>query len=46
MTLIHDLVKALSFYANSGVDHKSHMSKNSNFKPTSEKVWMQKTHHK
>ena len=35
MTLIHELVKTLSLYANSGVDHQSHMSKNSNFKHAS-----------
>ena len=43
MTLIHELVKALSLYTNAGVYQKSHVSRNSNFRPTSKKVWMQKT---
>ena len=43
MTLIHELVKALSLYTNAGVYKKSHVSRNSNFRPTSKKVWMQKT---
>jgi len=41
-----ELVKALSLYANIGVDKKFHVSRNSNFKSASKKVWMQKTHHK
>jgi len=40
LTLIHELVKALSLYTNAGVDQESHMSRNSNFSPTSKKVWM------
>ena len=43
MIFIYELVKALSLYTNAGVDQKSHMSRNSNFRPTSKKVWMQKT---
>ena len=43
MTLIHELVKALSLYTNTRVDQKSHMSRNSNFRPASKKLWMQKT---
>ena len=43
MTLIYELVKALSLYTNAGVNQKSQMSKNSNFRSSSKKVWMQKT---
>ena len=43
LTLIHELVKALSLYSNSRVDYQSYLSKNSNFKPASKKIWMQKT---
>ena len=46
MTLIHELVKAISLYSNSRAGHQSHLYKNSNFKPASKKMWMQKTHHK
>ena len=46
MTLIHELVKAFSLYDNSRVEHQSHFSKNSNFKPASKTMQMQKTHHK
>ena len=45
MTVIHELVKALSLYAKSGVDQQSHVSRNSNFRSASKKVWMQKTQH-
>ena len=40
MTLIHELVMALSLYTNAGVDQKSHVSRSSNFSPASKKVWM------
>ena len=43
MTLIHKLVKDFSLYANTGVYQKTHMSRNSNSRPTSRRVWMQKT---
>ena len=43
MVLIHELVKALNLYANVGVDHQSNLSRNSNSKFASKKVWMQKT---
>ena len=43
MTLIHELVKAFSLYTNTGVDQKSHVSRNSNFRHASKKLWMQKT---
>ena len=46
LTLIHELVKASSLYANTRVDQQSHVSRNSNFKSASKKVWMQKNHHK
>ena len=46
MTLIHELVKALSFYANTRVDQQSHVSRNFNFSSASTKVWMQKSQHK
>ena len=40
MTLIHELAKALSLYANLGVIHQSHLSRNANSKSASKKVWM------
>ena len=43
MTLIHELVKALNLYANMGADLKSSLSRNSNPKFESKRVWMQKT---
>ena len=43
MTLIHELVKALSLYANTGVNQQSHVSRNFNFKSASKKVQMQKS---
>ena len=43
MTLIHELVNALNRYANAGVDHQSNLSRNSNSKFASKRVWMQKT---
>ena len=43
MTLIHKLVKVLNLYANAGVDLKSSLSRNSNPKFASKRVWMQKT---
>ena len=42
ITLIHELVKALSLYTNAGVDQKSHVFENSNFRSASKKMWMQK----
>ena len=42
MTLIHELVKALDLYANTRVDQKSHLCRNSNFRSASKKMWMQK----
>ena len=41
--LIHELVKALNLYANTGFDFKSSSSRNSNLKFASKRVWMQKT---
>ena len=46
MTLIHELVMALSLYANIGVDQQSYVSRNFNFRFESKKVWMQKSQHK
>ena len=43
MTLIHELLKALNLYVNAGVDQQSHMSRNSNNRFASKRVWMQKT---
>ena len=43
MTLIHELVKAFSLYANTGVNQQSHVSRNFNFKSASKKVQMQKS---
>ena len=43
MILIHELVKVLNIYANTGAEFKSNSSKNSNSKFASMKVWMQKT---
>jgi len=44
MTLIQELVKALSRFANSVVDLQSNPSKNSNSLSTSMKMWIQKAH--
>ena len=41
--LIHELVKALNLYANTGAEFKSSSSRNSNPKFTSKRVGMQKT---
>ena len=46
MKLIHELIKALNLYVNTGVDQQSYVSNNFNFRSTSKKVWMQKTQHK
>ena len=46
VTLIHELVKAFSLYANTRVDQQSHVSRNFNFRFASTKVWMQKSQHK
>jgi len=43
MTLIHELVKVLNLYANTGVEFRPNSSRNSNSKFTSKRVWMQKT---
>ena len=43
MALIHELVKALNLYANTGAKFKSSSSRNSNPKFASKRVWMQKT---
>ena len=44
MTLIQELVKALSLFANFVVDLQSNPSKNSNSLSTSKKMWIQKVH--
>ena len=43
MALIHELVKALNLYANARVDLNSSLSRNSNPKFASKRVWKQKT---
>ena len=43
MALIHELVKILNLYANIGAKFRSNLSRNSNSKFASERVWMQKT---
>ena len=43
MALIHELVKALNLYANIGANLKSNLSRNSNTKFASKRVWMRKT---
>ena len=43
ITLIHELVKTLSLFANTRVNQQSHVSKSSNFRFASRKEWMQKT---
>ena len=43
MALIHELVKVLNIYANTGAEFKSNSSRNSNSKFVSKRVWMQKT---
>ena len=41
MALIHELVKALNLYANTGADFKPSSSRNPNPKFASKRVWMQ-----
>ena len=43
MTLIHELVKVLNLYANTGVEIKANSNRNPNFKFASKRVLMQKT---
>ena len=41
MVLIGELVKALNFYSNPGVEDHSNVNKNSNAQGASKKFWMQ-----
>ena len=43
MTLIHELVKVLNLYTNTGVEIRVNSNRNSNSKFASKSVWMQKT---
>ena len=43
MTLIHELVKVLNLYANTGVEIKATSNRNPNSKFASKRVLMQKT---
>ena len=43
IALIGELVKALNFYSNLGVENHSNVNKNSNARGASKKFWMQKT---
>ena len=43
MTLIHELVKVLNLYANTGVEIKANSNRNCNSKFASKRVLMQKT---
>ena len=46
MVLIGELVKALNFYSNPGVEDHSNVNKNSNPQGASKKFWMQKAQSK
>ena len=43
ITLIGELVKALNFYSNPGVENYSNVNTNSNARGASKRFWMQKT---
>ena len=43
MALIHELVKVLNLYANTGADFRANLNRNPNSKFASKRVWMQKT---
>ena len=43
MAPFYELVKVLNLYANTGVEFRPHLSRNSNSKFVSKRVWMQKT---
>ena len=46
MVLIGELVKALNFYSNPGVEDHSNVNKNFNARGASKKFWMQKAQSK
>jgi len=43
MTLIHEFVKVLNLYTNTGAEIRANSNKNLNSKFASKRVWMQKT---